>query len=132
MIREKVPPRPPTQMPIENPSCSMPATGAGRSDLRPDSGDVAKIHFWTRRLERDPEAKNYTDEALRPVDDYERQEMYQLTEAARQAGAKAKRIEEHKHARVHAAEPAVEVGKWGGLRYAASGQGATCARVLPA
>ena len=25
----------------------------------------AKIHLWTRRLERDPNAKNYTDEALR-------------------------------------------------------------------
>ena len=61
----------------------------------------AKIHLWTRRLERDPNAKNYTDEALRTTDDYDHQEMYQLTEAARQAGAKAKRIEEHKHA--HAA-----------------------------
>ena len=32
--------------------------------------------------------------------------MYQLTEAARQAGAKAKRIEEHKHARAPIAETA--------------------------
>ena len=42
----------------------------------------AKIHFWTRRLERDPNAKNYTDEALRTSDDYDHQEMYQLTKSA--------------------------------------------------
>src|ERR1700735_2544937 len=71
----------------------------------------AKIHLWTRKLERDPDAKNYTDQALRTSDDYDHQEMYQLTEAARQAGAKAKRIEEHKHARAHVAEPAVEAAK---------------------
>jgi radical SAM superfamily enzyme YgiQ (UPF0313 family) len=71
----------------------------------------AKIHFWTRRLERDPNAKNYTDAALRTSDDYDHQEMYQLTEGARQAGAKAKRIEEHKHAREHAEEQAVEAVK---------------------
>ena len=52
-----------------------------------------------------------SDEALRAVDDYDHQEMYQLTEAARQAGAKAKRIEEHKHARAHVEEPAVEAVK---------------------
>jgi len=63
----------------------------------------AKIHLWVRRLERDPNAKSYTDEALRPTDDYEHQEMYQLSEAARKAGEKAKRIEEHRH---HAAAPA--------------------------
>ena len=71
----------------------------------------AKIHLWTRRLERDPNAKNYTDAALRTSDDYDHQEMYQLTEAARQAGAKAKRIEEHKHARAHVEEPVVEAVK---------------------
>ena len=61
----------------------------------------AKIHLWTRRLERDPNAKDYTDEALRKTDDYDHQEMYQLTEAARQAGEKAKHIEERKHAHAH-------------------------------
>jgi hypothetical protein len=71
----------------------------------------AKIHLWVRRLERDPNAKNYTDEALRAVDDYDHQEMYQLSDAARQAAAKAKRIEEQRHARAHAAEPAVEAVK---------------------
>ncbi len=63
----------------------------------------AKIHLWVRRLERDPNAKNYTDEALRTSDDYDHQEMYQLSEAARKAGEKAKRIEEHRH---HAPAPA--------------------------
>ena len=71
----------------------------------------ARIHVWTRRLERDPNARNYTDEALRTVDDYDHQEMYQLTEAARQAGAKAKRIEEHKHARAPVAEATVAAVK---------------------
>jgi hypothetical protein len=65
----------------------------------------AKVHLMVRRIERDPNAKTYTDEALRLTDDYEHQEMYQLSEAARQAGAKAKRIEEHRH---HA-EPAAKV-----------------------
>ncbi len=45
----------------------------------------AKIHLWVRRLERDPNAKSYTDEALRTADDYDHQEMYQLSEAARKA-----------------------------------------------
>ena len=61
----------------------------------------ARIHMWTRRLERDPNAKNYTDEALRTSDDFDHQEMYQLSEAARQAGTKAKRLEEQKHAHAH-------------------------------
>ena len=61
----------------------------------------AKIHLWTRRLERDPNAKNYTDEALRARDDYDHQEMYQLSESARKAGEKAKHIEERKHAHAH-------------------------------
>ena len=69
------------------------------------------LRGWTRRRERDRNAKNFTDEALRTSDDYDHQEMYQLTEAARQAGAKAKRIDEHKHARAHAEEPIVEAVK---------------------
>jgi len=67
----------------------------------------AKIHLWTRRLERDPNAKNYTDEALRTHDDYDHQEMYQLSDAARKAAEKAKHIEERKHA--HAGPAPVEV-----------------------
>ncbi len=68
----------------------------------------AKIHLWTRRLERNPNAKAYTDEALRTTDDYDHQEMYQLSEAARKAAEKAKRIEEHKH---HVAPVKVEAAE---------------------
>ncbi len=59
---------------------------------------LAKIWWFMRQVLKDPNAKNYTDEALRISDDYDHQEMYQLSDAARQAGAKAKRIEEQKHA----------------------------------
>jgi hypothetical protein len=52
----------------------------------------ARIHQWRRRLERDPKAK-----ALRTTDDCDHQETHQLSEAARRAVAKAKRLEEHKH-----------------------------------
>jgi radical SAM superfamily enzyme YgiQ (UPF0313 family) len=65
---------------------------------------LVKLWRFARSVQRDPNAKNYTDEALRTSDDYDHQEMYQLTEAARQAGAKAKRIEEHKHARAPVVE----------------------------
>ena len=56
-----------------------------------------------RGVLKDPNAKNYTDEALRISDDYDHQEMYQLSESARQAAAKAKHIEERKHAHAAAA-----------------------------
>ncbi len=69
---------------------------------------LAKIWWFMRGVLKDPNAKAYTDEALRTADDYDGQEMYQLSDAARQAGAKAKHIEERKHAaasaRVEAAE----------------------------
>ena len=71
----------------------------------------AKIHLWTRRLERDPNAKNYTDEALRTFDDYDHQEMYQLSEAARQAAEKARRLEERKHAHAHVEPAKVEAAE---------------------
>jgi radical SAM superfamily enzyme YgiQ (UPF0313 family) len=60
---------------------------------------LVKLWRFTRSVQRDPNAKNYTDESLRTSNDYDHQEMYQLTESARQAGAKAKRIEENKQAR---------------------------------
>jgi Radical SAM superfamily len=72
---------------------------------------LVKLWRFARSVQRDPNAKNYTDDALRTSDDYDHQEMYQLTESARQAGAKAKRIEEHKHARAHAEETTVEAVK---------------------
>ncbi|HEY5207636.1 MAG TPA: radical SAM protein [Roseiarcus sp.] len=69
---------------------------------------LLKLWRFARSVQRDSNARNYTDEALRTSDDFDNQEMYQLTEAARKAGAKAKRIEEHKHARAPAAEPTVK------------------------
>jgi hypothetical protein len=64
---------------------------------------LAKIWWFMRGVLKDPNAKSYADEALRTSDDYDHQEMYQLSEAARQAAEKARRLEERKHAR---AEPA--------------------------
>ena len=46
----------------------------------------------------DPNAKAYTDEALRTADDYDHQELFQLSDSARAAGARAKRIEERSQA----------------------------------
>ena len=46
-----------------------------------------------RTLLKDSYAKNDTDEALRVSDDYDHQEMCQLSEAAKAAAAKAKHIE---------------------------------------
>jgi radical SAM superfamily enzyme YgiQ (UPF0313 family) len=60
------------------------------------AGKLAKLWRFARSVQRDPNAKNYTDEALRASNDYDHQEMYQLSESARKAGEKAKRIEEHK------------------------------------
>jgi hypothetical protein len=59
---------------------------------------LARMWLFMRSVLADPNAKAYTDEALRPANDYEHQEMYQLSEGAKAAAAKAKRIEEHKHA----------------------------------
>jgi hypothetical protein len=61
-----------------------------------------------RGVLKDPNAKSYTDEALRTSDDYDHQEMYQLSEAAKAAAAKAKHIEERKHAAAAARAEAAE------------------------
>jgi radical SAM superfamily enzyme YgiQ (UPF0313 family) len=63
----------------------------------------AKIYWTARKLQRDPNARNYTDAALRESSaDYDSLEMFQLSESARAAGAKARRIKERNH--VDAAE----------------------------
>ena len=50
------------------------------------------------KVARDPNAKTYTDDALTELtDDYDRSKCIQLSDAARAAGAKAKRIEERRH-----------------------------------
>ena len=51
--------------------------------------------FWTERaIRRDPNSKNYMDIALTPstAEDYDSLEMFTVTEAARAAGAKAKKL----------------------------------------
>src|SRR5271169_2306942 len=59
----------------------------------------AKIYWTARKLQRDPNARNYTDAALRESSaDYDSLEMFQLSESARAAGAKAKRLKERNHA----------------------------------
>jgi hypothetical protein len=72
----------------------------------------AKIHLWTRGLERDPNAKNYTDEALSPPTTTT---IRRCTSSPRLRGKRARRRsasrKEHKHARAHVAEPAVEAVK---------------------
>jgi len=61
-----------------------------------------------RSLLKDSYAKNDTDERLRTSDDYDHQEMCQLSEAAKAAAAKAKHIEERKHAHAAARAEAAE------------------------
>ena len=86
-------------LPIENPFVFYPRyvwdllSIHGRAAVK-----LAKIWWFMRQVVKDPNAKTYTDEALQVRDDYDHQEMYQLSESARAAAAKAKRIEEHKHA----------------------------------
>ncbi len=57
----------------------------------------AKMWGFMRGVLADPNAKAYTDEALRTSDDYDHQELYRLSDSARAAGTRAKRIEEHRH-----------------------------------
>ena len=72
---------------------------------------LAKIWSLMRGVLKDPNAKNYIDEAFRTSDGYDHQEMCQLSDAVRPAATKAKRIEEldepehaHAAARAEAAE----------------------------
>jgi radical SAM superfamily enzyme YgiQ (UPF0313 family) len=54
---------------------------------------LAKMWWFMRQVMRDPNRKNYTDEALQTKHNYDSMEMFQLSDSARQAGAKAKRLE---------------------------------------
>ncbi len=54
----------------------------------------AKVHLMVRRMERDPNAKAYTDASLQSsTKDFDSLEMFQLSNSARAAGAKAKKLE---------------------------------------
>ena len=67
----------------------------------------ARVYLTARRIQRDPEARNYTDAALREsTADFNSLEMFQLSDSARQAGAKAKRLEERHNANAPANAPA--------------------------
>ena len=62
-------------------------------------GMFARIYLFARKVARDPEARNYTDAALtESTADYDSLEMFQQSNSARAASAKAKRIEERHHA----------------------------------
>jgi hypothetical protein len=53
----------------------------------------SKLHKLRKRIEQDPESRNYTDIAITPVNDLDEGEnlqMYQSTDSARAALAKAK------------------------------------------
>jgi radical SAM superfamily enzyme YgiQ (UPF0313 family) len=96
-------------LPLENPLLFYPRHWGGQVvTYAKILAMFARVHLMVRRIERDPHAKAYTDEALRLTDDYENQEMYQLSEAARQAGVKAKRVEERHHAAAAAKADAAE------------------------
>jgi len=93
-------------LPIENPLVFYPReAGVFLWKHAKIVGKLAKMWWFMRSVLSDPNARNYTDEALRVANDYDHQEMYKLSEAARAAAAKAKRIEERQHAaRADAAE----------------------------
>ncbi len=55
---------------------------------------LVKIWWFMRGVLQDWNAKSYTDQALRTSDDYDHQEMHQLSDAARQAAEKARHLEE--------------------------------------
>jgi hypothetical protein len=114
LIRRKVRRERRPTLPVENPFVFYPKYFWGLLSVHGQSvhGQAAvkvmKIWWFMRGVLKDPNAKSYTDEALRTCDDYHHREMDQLSDAARQAAAKAKSIEERKHAtasaRVEAAE----------------------------
>ena len=63
----------------------------------------AKTYLTARKIARDPDARNYTDASLREsTADFDSLEMFQLSDAARQAGAKAMRLEQRSHAAAQA------------------------------
>jgi radical SAM superfamily enzyme YgiQ (UPF0313 family) len=92
-------------LPIENPFVFYPReTGVFIWKHAKIVAKLAKMWLFMRSVLADPNAKSYTDEALRIANDYDHQEMFELSDGARAAAAKAKRIEGHKAH--HHAEPA--------------------------
>ena len=60
------------------------------------AGKLWKLWRFARSVQRDPNAKAYTDAALAGTTSDNSLEMFQLSDSARKAGEKARRIEEHK------------------------------------
>jgi hypothetical protein len=86
-------------LPIENPLVFYPREAAHfLANHMKIAVKFAKIWWFMRSVLGDPNSKSYTDEALRTAEDYDHQELYRLSESARAAGARAKRIEERGHA----------------------------------
>ena len=86
-------------LPIENPLVFYPReTGKFLANHARIVVKLAKIWWFMRGVLNDPNAKAYTDEALRASDDFDHQQLYQLSASARAAGDRAKRIEERGHA----------------------------------
>ena len=81
-------------MPLENPLVFYPREAwAVVSKHARLAGMILRLSVLRRRLKRDPAARHYMDEALRPVrdDDMDVLEMFSVTEAARTATAKVRR-----------------------------------------
>jgi radical SAM superfamily enzyme YgiQ (UPF0313 family) len=85
-------------MPIENPLIFYPRYAwetvsiFGRA-----AGKLWKLWRFARSVQRDPNAKAYTDAAVtEATSNYDSLEMFQLSESARKAGDKARRLEEQK------------------------------------
>ena len=101
LIRRKVRrDRRPT-LPVENPLVFYPRYVWDLLSIHGQAAvKLAKIWWFMRGVLKDPNAKSYTDEALRMSDDYDHQEMYQLSDAARQAAreGEAHRGAQHAHA----------------------------------
>ena len=86
-------------MKIENPLVFYPReTGVFVWKHAKIAAKLAKMWLFMRSVLADPNASAYTDEALRPSNDYDHQEMFDLSDAAKATAAKAKHIEERKHA----------------------------------
>ena len=81
-------------LPLENPLVFYPREAAKFAvNHARIAVKFARIWWFLRGALKDPDAKTYTDEALRASDDYDGQELYRLSELARAVGARAKRIE---------------------------------------
>jgi radical SAM superfamily enzyme YgiQ (UPF0313 family) len=93
LIRRKVRTQRRSGMPLESPAVFYPRrVWEMLSTYVPALRFQRRLHKLRKRIEQDPASKRYTDVAITPVLDVEEEslEMYQLTDSARAALAKAK------------------------------------------